>query len=193
MIGKVIKKRKKDVLVSHWNTCKTEDRNYSVLVECEKCNLDNGKNANNCQHWVKKKEIAGVLPGIRQENNQKIPVLLEELSEYKESHTENRSNSREKVVDKKIKTYVHETSLLKMQGFDNNLETLLLKQLEENMKVDCIDYSFYTDRSLVKEENECRMGASWVQVSKDESRLLMKGKIRIAKWPSSTKAELAAV
>jgi len=134
-----------------------------------------------------------MLPGIRQENNQKIPVLLEELSEYKESHTENRSNSREKVIDKKIKTYVHETSLLKMQGFDNNLETLLLKQLEENMKVDCTDYSFYTDGSLVKEEDECRMGASWVQVSKDESRLLMEGKMRIAKWPSSTKAELAAV
>ena len=39
-IGKVVKKRKKSVLINHWDTFQAEEESCSGLVECKKCSLD---------------------------------------------------------------------------------------------------------------------------------------------------------
>ena len=63
----------------------------------------------------------------------------------------------------------------------------------KNIKLEYREYKFYTDGSLVREEEKCRIGASWVQVNEDESKVIIEEKIRLEKWPLLTKAELAAV
>ena len=49
-IGKVVKKRKKSVLIEHWDAFQAEEESCSVLVECKKCSLDDKSDTDSCQH-----------------------------------------------------------------------------------------------------------------------------------------------
>ncbi|CAG8856165.1 29383_t:CDS:1, partial [Gigaspora margarita] len=61
IIGKVHKKKKSQVLVSHW-TMREVGNSEQKLVECTSCDQNQKENTILCQQWVKKRKVLGVLP-----------------------------------------------------------------------------------------------------------------------------------
>ncbi|CAG8823841.1 35180_t:CDS:2, partial [Gigaspora margarita] len=80
-IRQVVKKRKREVLVEHWqnkNIILKKDKMEQVLEKCSSCKLNSNKGKEVCLSWIRKEDIQGVYPKIQNVVNQKVlPVSKE--------------------------------------------------------------------------------------------------------------------
>ena len=192
IVGRIRKKRKTQVLVDHW-VPETSTYSKGILRKCKRCKLSQIDEIDICQQWVKKNKVLGVIPKINTTDEGKVPLLLKEIKGYKSESGCLTKRESEREICSVVVNDSHEKSLIIEQGFDQELEALLIQQLEGNVSRNLDSSVYYTDGSLFRSSVDCRMGAGWLQVDKLEETVLEEGKIRVGKWPSSTKAELVAV
>ncbi|CAG8844846.1 8435_t:CDS:1, partial [Gigaspora margarita] len=73
-IRRVVKKRKREVLVEHWqdkNVTLKRGKLEQVLEKCGGCELNSNKGKEVCLSWIRKEDIQGVYPKIQNIANQK--------------------------------------------------------------------------------------------------------------------------
>ncbi|CAG8839244.1 21886_t:CDS:1, partial [Gigaspora margarita] len=86
-IRRVVKKRKREVLVEHWqdkNVILKRNKMKQVLEKCGGCELNSNKRKEVCLSWIRKEDIQGVYSKIQNVANQKVlPVPKEVIAKKK--------------------------------------------------------------------------------------------------------------
>ncbi|CAG8799511.1 13808_t:CDS:2, partial [Gigaspora margarita] len=78
----VVKKRKREVLVEHWqdkNVILKRDKMKQVLEKCDGCELNSNKGKEVCLSWIRKEDIQEVYPKIQNMANQKVLLVPKEV------------------------------------------------------------------------------------------------------------------
>ncbi|CAG8855875.1 10348_t:CDS:1, partial [Gigaspora margarita] len=82
IIRRVVKKRKREVLVEHWqdkNIILKRGKIEQVLEKCGSCELNSNKGKEVCFSWIWKEDIQGVYPKIQNVANQKVLSVPKEV------------------------------------------------------------------------------------------------------------------
>ncbi|CAG8828599.1 22516_t:CDS:1 [Gigaspora margarita] len=92
IIRQVVKKKKREVLVEHWqdkNVILKRGKMEQVLEKCNSCELNSNKRKEVCFSWIRKEDIQGVYPKIQNVANQKVlPVPKEVIAKKKTGNVE---------------------------------------------------------------------------------------------------------
>ena len=101
------------------------------------------------------------------------------------------------IVETNVKKDERETFIENIVGFSWNNTNLhpsteqLMKIYKNNKYNDRKTYTFFTDGSMKKQENQAEMGIGWVQIENNEE--INKFNAKTKGWPSSTRAEMIAI
>ncbi|CAG8854517.1 24705_t:CDS:1, partial [Gigaspora margarita] len=160
----VVKKRKREILVEHWqnkNVILKRGKLEQVLEKCGSCELNSNKGKEVCLSWIRKEDIQEVYPKIQNVANQKVlPIPKEVIAKKKTRNVEAlASNFLDLQLTVEASLARH---LVKFQVSNKALFLDLLEALEQNTLNRNEVYKFYTDGSL---SSQGFMGASWVQIS----------------------------
>ncbi|CAG8783586.1 5476_t:CDS:2, partial [Gigaspora margarita] len=130
VIGKVLKKGSKQVLVNHWTVEGAADE----LRECSGYRLKKVDVPSACQQWVKTRQILGVLPKVDQVENSKLPVLVSEVQGFRKKNRTLKLETSETLQLERIRIFGHDESLIRVQCFNARLTELLVNQLNANLR-----------------------------------------------------------
>jgi hypothetical protein len=142
-LGKIIKKKKKKVLLEHWQMQSKENEIATEISRCNGCTKEEGQQDDNCWQWIRTSNKIKVVPDTSiEKRNSKIKIAMDQLIEKAE--TESLKNNEQKLEGLMMLEGL-EIEIIKRQKLNENVKQEILKTLRRNLSRNKNKYIIYTD------------------------------------------------
>jgi hypothetical protein len=194
-MGKIVKKKKKKLLIEHWQMHNIETNLITKIDKCKGCSRDEKIEENSCQYWIRINNNINTVPDMLiGKNNNIIKAATNQLIEY--TRTKELIKNEQKLIGLKTLEGL-EIELIRKQKIRENISQELVEVLRRNILKDKNKYTIYTDGAANKRNKEeainKNMSIGWMQIAKAQNWLKEKVALGVKGWPTFTTAEVLAI
>jgi len=195
-LEKVVKKKKKKVLIEHWQMECKENEVATEIKRCEGCIREEDWIGNSCQQWTRLNKNIHVIPDrlVSKSTNQ-IKIMIDQITNKTET---NKSKISECKLEGLIMIEELEIEIIKRQKLEENISQEIIEVLKRNIIRDKSKYIIYTDGATNGKDNKKlmprnSMGIGWVQTDETQEWPEEELAFGLEGWQTSTVAELVAI
>jgi hypothetical protein len=194
-LGKIIKKKKKKVLLEHWQMQNNENEIATEISRCNGCTEEDKQKEDSCWQWIRINNKIKVVPDTSiEKRNSKIKIAIDQL--IGKTEIEKLKESEQQLEGLTMLEGL-EIEIIKRQKLSENVKHEILKILRRNLSRNKSKYIIYTDSATnIKTKEETRsssMGIGWVQTNETQEWPEEEAALGLEGWMTSTIAELVAI
>ena len=170
-LEKIVKKKKKKILLEHWQMRSKKNELATEISKCEGCTEEEEERVEgSCQQWIRANSKIKVIPDAAiEKSNSKIKLAIDQLTENVD--TEKLKNSEQRLEGLKMIEEL-EVEIIKRQKLNENVNQEILKMLRRNLVRNKNKYIIYTDGAVnvnVREEMSTKnTGIGWIQTDETQ-------------------------
>src|SRR6185436_4552926 len=195
-LGKVVRKKKKKILIEHWQMQSKEEDLATEINRCKGCIRKEEQIENNCQQWIRVNRNINMIPDalIKKGSNQ-IRISVDQIT--------NKTETNElKIEEQKFKSLriieELEIEIIKRQKLEENTSQEIIEVLRRNIIRNKNKYIIYTDGAANMKASEelapkTNMVIGWVQTDEMQEWSEEEMAFGLEGWQTSTIAELVAI
>ena len=149
-LGKIVRKKKKKILIEHWQMQSKESELTTEISKCGGCRTKEDYVKESCQQWIRVNNKINVIPNtLIGKGDNKISAAIDQLTERV------KTESREK-EELKLKESVMleglEMEIVKRQMLRENVNQEIITTLRRNVMRNKNRYTIYTDGAVNRKE-----------------------------------------
>src|ERR1041384_2994560 len=139
-LGKIIKKKKKKLLIEHWQMQSKENDLKTEINRCEGCTREDEQIEKSCQQWIRVSNKINAIPETLIEKKSIIKTEIEQLTENKRVK-ELRTKEQKLVGLTRLEG--QEIEIVKRQELDEDIMQKIIEVVERNIARNKSKYTIY--------------------------------------------------
>ena len=169
-LGKIVKKKKKKILVEHWQMQSEEAELSTEISKCDGCISESEQTEDSCQQWIRTNNNVNVIPNtLIKKSDGKIKTEINQLTGKVETE---KLKCREHKLRRLEIIEELEIEIVKRQKLEENVNQEIIDALKRNMTRNKNKYIIYTDGAVNTKMQEKtlykNMGIGWVQTNETQ-------------------------
>src|ERR1043165_9704830 len=149
-LGKIVRKKRKKILIEHWQMQSKESELTTEINICDRCRTNENYVKESCQQWIRVNNKINVIPNtLIEKGDNKISAAIDQLTERVKTESQEKEELR---LEESGMLEGLEAEIVKRQMLRENVNQEIIKSLKRNVMRNKNRYTIYTDSAVNRKE-----------------------------------------